>query len=183
MSVTNSPKLYTTLNSMVFPSHSHNVQGSFMSELPSPKKDIPKEGLQRDPVHHHLVNGWRMRGRRKNLFLYWLGPEVAIIPLAHVSLLRTSPRPPLHAWKAVKWTHQPDSAYQPQVCTMERGTQVSGVHLAISTTPVVKVLPSLPIWLSPLKLSHNPCGINPSFLHTPVTLAVPLSTALKIRLR
>lgn len=47
----NSPKLYNTLNSVVLPSHSHNVQGSSMSaELPYPEKVIPKEGLQHDPA-------------------------------------------------------------------------------------------------------------------------------------
>lgn len=80
---------------------------------------------------------------KEQIFLYWLVPEVAIIPLTHVSGLGTHPRPPLHAWKAVKGT----AIYQPQVCSLGVGTEVSGVQLAISTTPGVKVLPSLLICL------------------------------------
>ena len=68
--------------------------------------------------------------------------------LAHVSLLRTSPKPPLHASKAVKWTCQPDSCLPATSLHRDGGTQVSGVQLAISTTPGVKVLPSLPICLN-----------------------------------
>lgn len=76
---------------------------------------------------------------KKKFFLYWLVPEVAIIPLTHVSGLGTHPRPPLHARKAVKRT----AVYQPQVCTLGVGTEVSGVQSAISATPGVKVVRSL----------------------------------------
>lgn len=155
---------------MVFPSHSHELQGrSTSAELPSPKKFIPKFMLTTWPCAS-MFGQWMEKERmeKEHLFLYWFGPEIVIILWLMFHCWELAPGLTyLHGrlWNGhSSWT----AAYQPQVCTTGGGTQVSGVQLAVSTALGCDP----PSDLSPLKLSHNPtiCGINPSFFHIPLPL-------------
>lgn len=102
-------------------------------------------------------------------------PEVTIILLANISLLKTSLKLYLDARKSVKWRPQLDSCLS--ATSLYNGKAYHN-HLwpiiTISTTPGVKVLSSFPVWLCSLKLSHNLCSVNHSFLNTRTVLAIPL---------